>query len=112
MDEASRARIEAIVGALLLRAGAKGADVREELCGHLEDGMRRHLILGKREDEALAAALSDLGGLAPVSASLSGGRRTREARTLLEACAKEGLLETLARAILAGARGDGEGPDN
>ena len=69
IDAATQGRLRRVLLALLYAAEpgtVPDPDVVEELLGHLEEGLRRHLVLGQSEATAMAAAVSDLGSLAAV----------------------------------------------
>lgn len=98
------ADLEAIVRAFLAKldpAQPRTTDVVTELAGHLEEGMRRHMVLGKRPEDALVAALSELGSLAPVARAASGGVR-EAAEAAIAAWSREGLLESILKRIGGG----------
>lgn len=98
----SPADLEAIVRAFLVQLDPgepRTDDVVAELAGHVEEGARRHMVLGKRPEEAVVAALVELGSLAPIAHAAQGRGLRQAAEAALASWSERGLLETIVRKL-------------
>ena len=98
----SRLDVEAVVRAFLAEldpSRPRTPEIVAELAAHVEDGARRHMVLGRSPEDALVAALKDVGNLEESARTISGGDVAAALAKAMANWSEEGLLESLVRRL-------------